>query len=124
MTSPATEADRWARPKSKLRRVYDRLADGRWHSGSELHSAFGVYGWAWDGCIAQLRAKLRQEGGDIESRPLAGREEFEYRMILPRQAALTPHLERTARTVAQMQEDGLEKRRELVASQPRRLWDD
>lgn len=99
-TIPRTEGDLWARPGTKLRRVYDRLADGRWHTGSELHSAFGVYGWAWDGSIAQLRRKLRAEGGDIESEPIPTRLEYRYRMILPRQAKLQEPLERTEAVVA------------------------
>jgi len=100
---PPAEGDRWARPGSKLRRVFDRLADGRWHTGSELHAAFGEAGWAWDGAIAQLRAKLRMEGGNIESQSIEGRNEYRYRMVLPRQAVLEPHLERTERVVAGMQ---------------------
>lgn len=96
-----TEADRWAKPGSKLRRVYDRLADGRWHTGSELHSAFGIYGWAWDGCIAQLRVKLRREGGDIRSQRIEGRDEFRYQMVLPRQAQLRPHLDRSRRQIGE-----------------------
>lgn len=107
-----TEADRWARPGTKLRRVYDRLADGRWHTGSELHSAFGVYGWAWDGCIAQLRLKLRREGGDVRSEPIKGRDEFRYRMVLPRQAALEPRLARSEAEIERRQQvvrGGLDK---------------
>lgn len=95
-----TEADLWARAGTKLRRVYDRLADGRWHTGSELHSAFGVFGWSWDSCIAQLRKKLRDRGGDIESEYIQGRQEYRYRMVLPRQVALKPHLERTEAVLA------------------------
>ena len=100
---PPAEGDRWARPGSKLRRVFDRLADGRWHSGSELHAAFGDRGWAWDGALAQLRGKLRPEGGDVESEAIEGRNEYRYRMVLPRQVALQPHLKRTGRVLAEMQ---------------------
>jgi len=127
VTSPATEADRWARSGSLLRRVYDCLADGEWHTGQELCSAYrGEFGggWEWQSCVSQLRKKLRPQGGNILEEDIKGEYQGRYRMILPRQAALTPHLERTVRTVAQMQAEGLKRRRELAASEPRRLWDE
>jgi len=108
LVTPA-EADRWARRGSKLRRVFDRLADGLWHRGGELHRAYNAgnpdptrWGWEWQSCISQLRKKLRDEGGDIESESIKGRDEYRYRMILPKQARLRPHLERTQRTLQQM----------------------
>ena len=46
-----------------------------------------------------MRKKLRAEGGNIDSRQIEGRQEFKYRLVLPSQAILRPHLERTARVV-------------------------
>lgn len=94
---PADPRDRWARPGSKLRRVLDRLwaAHGRWVMATELHHAYGLYGWTHDSAIAQLRAK----GLEIISRPAAGRDEYEYRLIRPPAPGLRPHLARTERAV-------------------------
>lgn len=168
-----TEADRWARPGSLLRRVYDCLADGQWHTGQELCSAYRGEtggGWEWQSCVSQLRKKLRPQGGDIEEQDIKGEYQGRYQMTLPRLRggkhqdeqpreqlsgggegggtadvptaerwegesspttpsqefnAPGPHLPaiRTARTVAQMQEDGRRKRVELDASKPKELWD-
>ena len=77
----------WLAPRedSKKRKVLDRFlaAGGGWVRGSELHEAFGVYGWAWDGAVAQLRERLRARGGDIESEKIDGRDEYQYRLVLP-----------------------------------------
>lgn len=80
--------DRLARPGSKKRKVLDLLADGKFHSGSELHRAFGSSGWTWDSAVAQLRATLRPLGGDVKHRCISrldrlGRREGEYRLVLP-----------------------------------------
>ena len=112
---PPSEGDRWARSGSKLRCVWEVLSDGQWHTGSELHEAYNrlnPYGdkeaWSMPSAIAQLRAKLREKRedvavvGDIESERIEGRDEFRYRMVLPRQAAVKPHLERTERVLAEM----------------------
>jgi len=71
--------DSYARPGTKVRRVLDALADGGWHSGVSLHQAFGIWGWTFDSALAQLRAK----GLLVESRPLNGRREFAYRLVVP-----------------------------------------
>jgi len=121
------EADRYARAGSLLRRVYDCLSDGRWHTGEALCAAYRGElgrGWEWQGCVAQLRRKLRPAGGDIEHRAVDGRQDGEYHMILPRQAALVVHVARTARTLAELQDRGLAARREMAASTPRGLFDD
>ena len=106
--SPPQEGDRWARRDTKKRRVYEVLKDGRWHSSSELDAAFRNYyprgGWCWDGAKAQLKATLERHGGTIKSESIEGRKESRHRMILPRQVALKPHLERTERLVAAGQE--------------------
>lgn len=101
------EGDGWARRGSHLRRVFDLLADGGWHTGSEIHHAYNQgnpdpesWGWEWQSCIAQLRDKFRDphrpQGGSIESQSIGGRDEYRYRMTLPKQRILQPHLERTA----------------------------
>lgn len=92
--------DRWARPGTKLRRVLDLLWDEEWHSASELHSAFGIHGWAWDGALAQLRGK----GLDVQSRRIEGRLEFEYRLTRPRDPELEEHLRRSAKEIARRAE--------------------
>ena len=104
---PPSEGDRFARPGTKKRGVYDLLADGRWHTSSELDAAFRKDypqgGWCWDGAKAQLKATLEQHGGTIESQSVEGRLESRHRMVLPRQRVLEPHLKRTERVLAGMQ---------------------
>ena len=85
------DPSRWARPGSKLWRVANRLlaVPGRWVTGLELHDAYGERGWSHDSAVAQLRAK----GMVIESRPIPGQDQFEYRAVLAPE--LQPHLART-----------------------------
>jgi len=116
LVTPA-EGDKWARRGSKLRRVFNLLADGDWHTGSEIHAAYNAgnpdpstWGWEWQSCISQLRKKLRDTEkhggatGDIASRQIEGRDEFEYQMTLPKQKQLKPHLDRTAADVQRRKE--------------------
>ena len=109
-SAPPAEGDRWARPGSHLRCVWDLLSDGRWHTGSELHEAYNRLNprgekdaWSMPSALAQLRGKLRRNGGNIVSESVEGRNEFRFRMVLPRQAELQPHLDRTERVVAEAQ---------------------
>ena len=96
----------WLAPRedSKKRKVLDRFlaARGGWVRGSELHEAFGVYGWAWDGAVAQLRECLRARGGDIESEKIEGRDEFRYRLVLPPNPQFEQALKRSEAVVAGM----------------------
>ena len=103
---------------TKRDRLLTLLSDRHWHLTSETNAITYRY--------SSYICDWRKEGYNIEGECVDHATGlWRFRLVsTPRQAALIPHLERTARTVAQMQEDGLEKRRELVASQPRRLWDD
>lgn len=104
------------KPNSKKRRVFNRFlaARGGWVTGSELHAAFGERGWAWDGALAQLRAKLRERGGDILSQSIDGRDEYRYRLVLPSQVLLRPQLERTEGLLK-----GYRKRRAAISGNAR-----
>lgn len=105
MNAPDLYAAVAPKPGSKKRRVLDRLlaANGDWVTATQLHQAFGVWGWSHDGAIAQLRAALRLLGGDIPGEPIPGRDEYRYRLVLPpesdHRAALAPHLERTEQQI-------------------------
>lgn len=101
MTRPDPRLDALAGEGSKKRRVLDELADGEWHTGSQLHAAFGTQGWSWDGAMAQLRKTLRAKGGNIEGVPIPGRHEKRYRIVWPAQAELERHKERTTKVVEQ-----------------------
>jgi len=123
VTSSVTEADRWARSGSLLRRVYDCLADGEWHTGQQLCAAYrGEFGggWEWQSCVSQLRKKLRPQGGDILEEDIKGEYQGRYRLILPRQAALAEPLARTDRYL-ELLEERERKREDAKKKEPARL---